>query len=253
MNNQFITGILCCFFIMILSYGCNIEVESKYEDYGTTKDIDGNIYRLVKIGDQVWFGENLRVSRFANGDTIIEAKSQNNWLEAGNLSKGAWCYYENSAEGHEVFGKLYNGFAATDNRGICPSGFDVSTENDWVNLEKYLGLSNEEVNLIGVRGLKENIGGQLKVTGATNWKHPNRRATNQSGFSALPGGGRETGGTFYYGGYLAEFWSRTEYENDYNAWYRTVSYDSGEFGRGYALKYHGMSIRCIKTDFKELR
>ncbi len=248
MKTHFLNQIVCCIILSIMSYGCNLDLETKYEEYGTVKDIDGNRYSLIKIGEQVWLGENLKVSRFSNGDTILEAKSEQYWQEAGNSIKAAWSYYDNKAINYDIFGKLYNGYAATDNRGICPEGFGVPTENDWVKLEKYLGLSHDEIDNIGGRGINNNIGGQLKAKGVFHWKYPNRSATNQSGFSALPGGGRETGGMFYFGGYLAEFWSKTEYDNYYDAWYRSLGYDSGEFGRGYALKHHGMSIRCIKIN-----
>ncbi len=104
-------------------------------------DFDGNIYKTVKIGDQVWMAENLGVSRYRNGDPIPEVQDPEKWK---SLKTGAWCYYKNDEEYGEIYGKLYNWHAVNDPRGLAPEGWHVPSDKEWMKLERYLGMSKEE-------------------------------------------------------------------------------------------------------------
>ncbi|MFM7672831.1 MAG: FISUMP domain-containing protein [Bacteroidota bacterium] len=105
------------------------------QQYGSLKDArDGRIYKTVKIGEQVWMAENLNADRFRNGDTIFEAKSEEEWRLAGKLAKPAWCYFENEVKNKVIFGKLYNRYALTDPRGLAPLGFEFACDHDWMRI-----------------------------------------------------------------------------------------------------------------------
>ena len=102
-------------------------------------DIDGNSYDTVRIGDQTWMAENLNVSRFQNGDVIPEAKSEREWVKAGENKQPAWCYYNNDPSNSNKFGKLYNWYAVNDSRGLAPEGWHVAYSGDWSWLIENLG------------------------------------------------------------------------------------------------------------------
>ncbi|NQT27681.1 hypothetical protein HQ585_20160 [candidate division KSB1 bacterium] len=199
--------------------------------YGTLKDIDENIYKTVKIGNQVWMAENLRVAHYRNGDQIPYVVNNSEWFK---LNSGAFCTYENSGGAENTYGHLYNWHVVNDNRNIAPMGWHVPDNNEWRELIKYLGSSDV-------------AGGKLKTLGLTYWKAPNTDATNESGFSALPAGCRMREGNFDYRGGYTFFWSRTVYD-DFNAryWFLGCNY-SIIYGEGeYREKNYGCSIRLVK-------
>lgn len=158
-----------------------------------------NDLKTVKIGNQVWMAENLNVDLFRNGDPISEVKSNEEWERARKRGKPAWCYYNNNPKSGKKYGKLYNWYAVSDLRGLAPEGWHIPNREEWVSLFDYLGG-------------KEVAGGKLKEAGTTNWHSPNKGATNESGFSALPGGYRlGDNGIFGLIGDSSQFWSATEY------------------------------------------
>ena len=216
----------------------------------------------VSIGDQIWMCKNLNVAYFSNGDPIPEAKTEEEWLLAEDEEKPAWCYYDNDPANGEIYGKLYNWHAVHDPRGLAPKGWHVPSDAEWKELEMALGMSRTEADDTGERGIdadrglwiiikdfifrKKYAGGKLKEAGNSYWKSPNTGATNESGFSALPGGCRETAGGFYDAEYTAHFWTSTEYHESFLAWCRRLSYNSPEIGRNRDDKASGLSVRCIK-------
>ena len=210
------------------------------------KDIDGNVYEIVKIGNQVWMAENLKVTHYRNGDPIPNITTNSEWT---NLITGAYCDYANDADNVPVYGRLYNWYAVSDSRGLAPEGCHVPTDEEWKQLEMHLGMSRSEADDKFLRGRDE--GGKLKATGTIEggdglWFSPNTGATNESGFSALPGGDRYGDyGPFFSMGYLARFWSSTEL-NSYAAWYRRLSNQNSQIYRGNYLKKDGFSVRCVR-------
>jgi uncharacterized protein (TIGR02145 family) len=196
---------------------------------GTVTDIDGNIYLTIKIGDQWWMMENLKVTHYRNGDPIPNVTDYGGW-EA--LSTGAYCNYDND-EGHvAVYGRLYNWYAVDDSRNIAPEGWHVPSDAEWQTLVDYLGG-----NLVA--------GGKMKEAGISHWYTPNEGATNESGFTALPGGYRWFDGSFGYMGNEAYFWSFTE-ANSLTAWCRGLFYFSSGVGRYSDGKRLGHSVRCVR-------
>jgi len=206
----------------------------------TLKDIDGNMYKTVTIGTQIWMAENLMVTRYRNGDAIPHVTENSEW---GDLTTGAYCNYEENSNSVATYGRLYNWYAVIDDRNIAPEGWHVATDDDLKQLEMYLGMSREEADDYGWRGTNE--GGKLKESGTLHWANPNLGATNESGFSALPGGHRDDDGGFYGMGNLAFFWSSTVRSN-YYAWSRTLVFDKAEIRRLYYHTGSGFSVRCVK-------
>jgi clan AA aspartic protease (TIGR02281 family) len=137
----------------------------------TCKDADGHIYKTVQIGGQTWMAENLRTTRYQNGEQIFSDQSVD-WSVA---YRGAYCTYGSKASNAPIHGLLYNWFAVNDSRGLCPMGWHIPTEQEWMLLIGYLGGD-------------ERAGGPLKST--SRWMTPNFGATNSSGFNALPSGYR---------------------------------------------------------------
>jgi len=208
----------------------------------TVKDIDGNIYKTVTIGLQIWMVENLKVTHYRNGDPIPNVTDNNTWSD---LSSGAYCDYDNDTSNVATYGRLYNWYAVVDNRGHAPEGWHVPTDEEWKQLEMYLGMSQVEADSVGERGTDE--GGKVKDTGTTHWSSPNAGATNESGFTALPGGHSNTRGNFYSIDGYAYFWSSSEYYGS-GAWYRRLNFSNSKFNRYICDNRHGYSVRCVKDD-----
>lgn len=202
-------------------------------------DIDGNTYQTVKIGDQWWMAENLKVTQYRNGDPIPNVTDGTEW---SNLTTGAYSNYNNDANNAATYGSLYNWYAVNDSRNIAPEGWHMPSDDEWKEMEMFLGMSQSDADDTGWRGTDE--GGKLKETGTAHWKSPNTGATNESGFSALPGGCRSHGGTFYSLG-LAYFWSSTEYYSA-AAWSRYLHFNSSGVYRLSNLKRYGFSVRCVR-------
>jgi uncharacterized protein (TIGR02145 family) len=191
-------------------------------------DVDGNSYNTVTIGSQVWMAENLKTTKYRNGDPIATNLSNTAW---GAATTGAYAIYNNDAANNTTYGKLYNWFAVTDSRNLCPVGWHVPTDAEWTTLENYLGGT-----VIA--------GGKLKST-STLWSAPNTEATNESGFSGLPGGLRGSNGAYGNVGYYGCWWSSTVYSTT-GAWYRVLYYSNGNSSRNYNFKQTGFSVRCLR-------
>jgi uncharacterized protein (TIGR02145 family) len=208
----------------------------------TVTDIDGNVYRTVLIGDQCWIVENLKVVHYRNGDAILHAADSGAW---SGLAEGACCEYDNDSGNVETYGRLYNWHAVTDERGIAPEGWHVATDDEWKQLEVYLGMSRSEAESKGFREMAEDVGGKLKDTGTSQWISPNASATNESGFSAMPGGFRNYLGHFNNMGFNGYFWSSTAYDS-LDAWSRYLYNDNSGISRYHSNMQNGLSVRCVR-------
>lgn len=206
----------------------------------TVTDIDGNVYQTIQIGDQCWMAENLKVTHYRNGDPIPNVTDDTEWA---GLSTGAYCAYDNNESNANTYGYLYNWYTVNDSRNIAPEGWHVPTDEEWKELEIYLGMSQSEADGIQWRGTDE--GSKLKEIGIVHWNSPNTGATNESGFCALPGGCCNDSGYFYGMGESACFWSSEESSSRY-AWRRSLDYDNSRVHRIYGSKPHGFSLRCVK-------
>lgn len=196
---------------------------------GTVTDIDGNVYQTVTIGAQVWMAENLKVTHYRNGDPIPHVTDVSIW---GGLSTGAYCEYDNNPANVTTYGRLYNWYAVDDSRNIAPEGWHVPTDEEWQTLVDYLGG-------------RWVAGGKLKEAGTTHWISPNAGATNESGFSALPGGLSHLDGNFDSMGLSAVFWSSTVFSSN-DAWYRYLNSGFSHVDRGNTGERSGSSVRCVR-------
>lgn len=195
----------------------------------------------IKIGKQEWMVNNLDVDQYRNGDSITRIESNIQWFK---LNIGAWCYYENNYEYGKIYGRMYNWYAVNDPRGLAPEGWHVPSDEDWKICEKYLGISQSDVDKDGWRG-EPIVGAKFKESSRNLWVISSNIANNASGFSALPGGQRYFKGDFGMLGTRADFWSSTEYNNQ-EAWIRElVRLDSGIARYNYDKRY-GFSVRCLR-------
>ena len=192
-------------------------------------DIEGNFYQTIRIGTQVWMTENLKTTKYKDATDIPLVTDNTAWL---NLTTGAYCWYDNDEATYgDTYGALYN-WHTVNTGNLCPTGWHVPTDAEWTTLTDYLG--GESV-----------AGGKLKEIGTTHWNSPNTGATNESGFTALPGSSRRSSGTFDYVGSNGRWWSSTEYFN-YSAWHRRMLYDDSGVGRDDYNKKSGLSVRCVR-------
>ena len=203
-------------------------------------DIDGNVYKSVKIGDQIWITRNLDVAHYNDGTEIPYVESDEGWLKAGDDKMGARCYYNNDPELRKVYGTLYNWYAI-DTQKLAPEGWHVPTNAEWVKL--CLALLKIDGN--------DHDGYACREAGTAHWKAPNEGATNASGFTALPGGERSIGAT---SGILkfanlntdGIWWSADELRQGVTRIVYT-SYDVEYLYNFYSYKnLYGLSIRLVK-------
>lgn len=231
---------LCLLFLLFVSCNAFWAITCN-KNQSVVIDIDGNTYKTIKIGNQWWMAENLNVTHYRNGDPIPQITNNFEWVIS---SAGVYCVYDNNKNYADTYGYLYNWYAIYDNRKIAPEGWHVPTDDDWKELEMYLGMSKSDADKIGYRGTNE--GGQLKKNGTAQWKSPNVGATNKSRFSALPGGERDhIAGNYRSIRFFANFWSSTENGHD-RAWHRSLDINNATSFRRDCNKHFGCSVRCVK-------
>jgi len=197
----------------------------------TVKDIDGNVYKTVTIGTQVWMAENLKTTKYRNGDLIRTTSPATLDISGESTPKYQWAYDGNESN-VATYGRLYTWYAVTDSRIVCPTGWHLPSDGEWITLTTYLG--GESV-----------AGGKLKEIGTTHWNSPNTGATNETGFTAFPSGYRNHYGICYDIGNYGYWWSSTELSAT-SAYYRHMSYGNSYVYRNYLAKDYGFSVRCLR-------
>ena len=198
---------------------------------GTVSDIDGNLYPTVIIGTQEWMQENLKTTKFSDGSLIPNVTDSITWSQ---VSTPAWCNYFNNAANDVKYGKLYNWYTAADPRNVCPAGWHVPTDVEWTTLTDFLGGSSV-------------AGGKMKTTtGWSDYQGLNGNGTNESGFSALPGGIRYPGVAYFSTiDKSGNYWS-SSIENPYTAWFRHLDNRNQDALRTYNNRRTGVSVRCLR-------
>ena len=219
-----------------MTYSFTTKVEIKFNpnlNYGTTADIDGNIYKTITIGTQTWMAQNLRTTHYRNGEPIIQIIDGRGWY---NTTSSAYCNYWNINNDDTIamIGRLYNAYSISDSRQIAPTGWHISTRAEWETLINFLG---------GMSAARL----KLKESGTTHWGAPNTGATNESGFTALPGGFR-VGDQFMNlgcegvwcfsdlgsGNLITGYYLKLSFIDNYNGIYPGQDYSDG------------YSVRCVK-------
>jgi uncharacterized protein (TIGR02145 family) len=224
-------------FTAIIFSGCEkTEATAPSIERGSMSDIEGNVYPTVKIGNQWWMAENLRVKKFRDGTSIKEAQDQG-WGD----TVPSFCMYDHNANAP---GLLYNWYAA--NKEIAPAGWHIATDAEWKELEKYLGMTDAEASKNGWRG---NEAIKLKVTGTSGWTGSEGQwPTNESGFSALAGSCRLPSGVWGDPGLFATgfWWSSTKNAHGDEAYYRYMDYKKASIFRATCEFKYGFSVRCVR-------
>lgn len=207
-------------------------------------DLDSNRYEIIKIGNQYWFKENLKSTQYSDTTKISGGLNAQDWKETKH---GAYTIYEDNPINKSKFGLLYNGYAAASGK-LCPLGWHVSTDKDWIELEKYLGIPEAELQRTGERG---EIAPKLKTS--KGWKTSTFSGNNSSEFGILPSGSRQDNGEFATLGQYGNFWTSTVYDDRYGLlylWNHHVHYNTDAVGRIYTLANNGYSCRCVKDPEK---
>jgi uncharacterized protein (TIGR02145 family) len=209
----------------------------------TVSDVDGNSYNIVQIGAQCWMQSNLKVSKYRNGDVVPTELSNANWQ---NATSGSYSIYNNNPVNDALYGKLYNHYAVTDNRGLCPTGWHVPTDGEWNILVQYL---DPNADITFSANYQSVVAGNALLSTLTQptpggWvSTPGTASTNSSGFTALPGGRRDGNGDFGIVSDHGYWW--TSSLSTYGAWYRAL-YHSGLVVRGSTGRTFGFSVRCLR-------
>jgi uncharacterized protein (TIGR02145 family) len=207
--------------------------------YESLIDQSGNLYKTVEINGTQWMAENLKTDSYANGDAIAFNLNNSQWQ---NISTGAWSNYDNNASAECPYGKLYNWYAVSDPRGICPTGWRVPSLSDWNNLVTFLDESADTTCSLCTQSTI--AGGALKSANIAFWE-TNIDATNASGFSALPSGFRSSNGSFANAGYLGFYWTSTDYSSN-SAYSSILYYNSANLRSNGNNKRTGFAVRCIQ-------
>ncbi len=214
----------------------------------TVTDIDGNVYATVIIGNQVWMAENLKTTKYNDGTDIPNITDAHEW---GHPSLDAYCWYDNDSNNGNIYGALYK-WQAVNIGKLCPVGWHVPTDEEWIELENY--LADNGYNYDGSTG-----GGCVKIAKAlsndSGWRNSTSEGAvgnadfpeyrNKSGFAALPAGTRYSNGNFNNIGNYSFWWSATEYCT-YNAWLKGVGSDFSDVESFHYNKHNGFSVRCVR-------
>ena len=212
-------------------------------------DQDGNSYKTVivgiyntPLGAKEWMAENLKASHFANGDPIALVSNNNIWEFS---TTAASCWYGNDSINYNCpHGKLYNWYAVSDSRNICPAGWHVPSDEEWsLFISFYDPASNPSIS-----PESQTVGGKMKSKGTLYWSSPNVGANNTSGFSGLPGGFRYFDGSFNFFGETGYWWSSTS-NGVSEAFNRNINVGSSVVGRATNGddKRNGFSVRCVRN------
>ena len=213
------------------------EVEVKENETSTMTDLEGNVYKTVKIGDQWWMSENLKVTKYNDGSSIIFIDSLQTDSTWAAQTEGAFCKTDNR------YGMLYNWFSVVDSRKLAPAGWHIPTDEEWKTMEKSIGMSAEASNQTAWRGTNECE--KILPKSSIGWPAASIVfGTNESGFSALPGGCRLFNGEINNQSNCAFWWTSTADNNE--AWYRYIDRNNKKIFRQHTYQKYGLSIRCIK-------
>lgn len=232
--------LVVCLMVLVFSSCEEDEKPVPVIEIGTVTDIDGNIYKTVKIGNQWWMAENLEVTKFRDGSPVPYIQDP---LVAWTNTQEAYCIYDNV---QNAPGFLYKYNVIINPSQLAPQGWHIPTDMEWKQLETQLGMNNDQAAAAGWRGSNE--GEKLKMAGNSGWAfYENVWATNESGFSAEAGScvlfnGKSGNPGLQYNGF---WWSVSEFSPS-EAWYRHMDYKDRRVFRSHGLKDYGFSVRCVK-------
>jgi uncharacterized protein (TIGR02145 family) len=205
-------------------------------EYGSVTDVDGNVYGTVKIGNQWWMTENLKVTSYNDGSKINEVLSTENDSVWAKSDSSSFCKID------DRYGLIYNWYAVADSRKIAPKGWHIPTDEEWKTLEKEIGMSQVEVDKTSWRGVNE--AEKLIIKSSEGWVTFDVFGINSFGFTALPGGCRLFNGVVQNNANASFWWTSTLKDN--KAYYRNLDSDHQSIFRYFTYKNYGFSVRCLK-------
>jgi uncharacterized protein (TIGR02145 family) len=226
--------------------------------YETMTDYDGNVYKTITIGTQTWMAENLKTTKYKDGIDIPLITNDTAW---SNITTPAYCWYDNNSTNYkETYGALYNSYTIKTGR-LCPLGWDVPNNDDWVTLITFLGDTVGRSCLVGFAGdklrEKNTFHWTIGIIGGVGVHYPsNSIGTNESGFTALPCGRRNGDGSFLESGSLTYWWSSSVLSSSTyfpifvgDNWCWTISNKCSGVNSNYDFsKNMGSSVRCLKIN-----
>lgn len=214
--------------VLLITNSCKEKVEPNVDKIA---DGDGNIYTSVTIGTQTWLSENLKTTTLNDGTPIQNITNNTDW---SSLTTPGYCWYNNSAINKNTYGALYNWHTIGTDK-ICPTGWHVAGRTEWVSLIDFLGGTEE-------------AGPKVKEVGTSHWQSPNN-STNETKFTALPGGFRQMDGRFMTLGIQGFWWTANELNEDVTwAWYYMIANAGNGMYLNNNYKKYGYSVRCIKDN-----
>lgn len=219
------TPLKLSFYLLIFS----ILISCNKEEF--VSDIDGNSYKIIKIGKQTWMAENLKTTKFNDGEPIQNILENTNWK---NIKKAAYSVYNNNETIQNEYGCLYNHYCIENSKNIAPKGWRIPTEQDIRILEQYLNSSTK-------------TGLYLKEKGNQHWLTSDNPGDKSCGFNALPGGYRDEEGNFYMLKSNGYFWTENASVELYH-WSDRMFQALADVRRDSIYKQFGFSIRCIKDE-----
>lgn len=219
--------------VLLLVFSCNKEkdiiyIMNPWIKYGSMTDMDGNVYKTIPIGKQTWMAQNLKTTKYNDGSSIPVVADSESW---SSMKTPACCWQYNDPTRKVTYGVLYNWYTINTGK-LCPIGWHVPGDAEWTELTDYLG--------------GENIaGGKLKESGFRHWNSPNTGATDETHFSAFPGGERQNGPDALFDNLreMGSWWTTTFLEE----WaVNRLMYDnSNHVQRSFYSKKSGLSVRCV--------
>ncbi len=228
-NNRSIYNLLLLVALMYFLLSCKKENTTIIPLVdGTVTDIDNNVYKTVTIGTQTWMAENLKVTKYKDGTSIPLVTDNTAWK---SLTTPAYCWYNNDATNKTVYGGLYNWYTVTTGK-VCPTGWHVPSDTEWATL----------INFLGGETL---AGGKIKEKGLSRWLSPNTGATNETGFTAIPGGFHDGNGRFAEVGNFGAWWSSASLSTS-TAWFYTAYSGDSNANKDDDYMRSGFSVRCVK-------
>ncbi len=226
---KFIQLFLILGIIITVETGCDLidNPGNESPNAETVRDIDGNEYKTVKIGDQVWMAENLRTTTFNDGTPIPAVVGNEQW---GKNNGPGYCWYDNDEiANNNTYGVLYNWYAIS-NENLCPPGWHIPSAEEWDILASLF---------------EDNPAGELKETGTVHWETSSANVTNSTGFTALPGGLRSSIGRFEGIRRYGVWWTTTEGSHS-NFASRTLYTEQKTVQPGQFPRLAGLSVRLVK-------
>ena len=205
----------------------------------SVKDIDGNLYPVIKIGSQLWIAKNLMVTHYNDGAPIANPTTDADWLAAGSAKTGAYCYYNNDPNIGKTYGALYNWYTINTGK-LAIKGWHVPTYDEWMQMVSSKSIADSN-------GF---TGGSLKETDYDHWKSPNAGATNITGFTAIPSGERADNKSYVFGfldlHLTASWWTADEWVDGYTRIIYIDYDDPSVFNNQCPKNIYGIAVRIIK-------